>query len=60
MPVSRVPATLPLLGTLFEEYIHMLDLCMILGAIFKPRTALTVSRTPWRPLHQGMIFRRRQ
>eukprot|EP00975_Prorocentrum_lima_P003862 844972-Prorocentrum_lima.AAC.1 len=40
MSVSRVPATLPQLGTWLEDYIHTLDLGTILGAMLEPRTVL--------------------
>eukprot|EP00975_Prorocentrum_lima_P006270 1350862-Prorocentrum_lima.AAC.1 len=42
MPVSRVPATLPQLGTWFVYYIHKLECGIILGAMLEPRTVLTV------------------
>eukprot|EP00975_Prorocentrum_lima_P067549 12915511-Prorocentrum_lima.AAC.1 len=40
MSVSRVPATLPHLGTWLEDYMHELDFGLILGAMLEPRTVL--------------------
>eukprot|EP00975_Prorocentrum_lima_P060300 12646024-Prorocentrum_lima.AAC.1 len=42
MTVSRVPETLPQVGTRLEDYIHKLELGLILGALLEPRTVLTV------------------
>eukprot|EP00975_Prorocentrum_lima_P023780 5005547-Prorocentrum_lima.AAC.1 len=44
MSVSRIPETLPHVGTWLEDYRHKLDFGMILGARLDPRTVLTVVR----------------
>eukprot|EP00975_Prorocentrum_lima_P068246 12919614-Prorocentrum_lima.AAC.1 len=42
MSVSRVTASLPPLGTWYEDYVDMLGFGMICGAILEPRIVLAV------------------